>query len=134
MLTHRFPTNGKEITLSGDQMWFIRSSLGLSQAEMAARLAVTQPSVFRLERRGPTTGPEVILIDSMAKTWGISVPDDPINREDPDVVSAVNANLERIKQGAAAADDVRGILGSGTTLTYAAEWPDYAAHRAINSR
>lgn len=97
MLMHRLPKNGNEIRLSGDQIWFIRCSLGLSQADMAKRLAVSQPSVLRLERRGVSTGPDVILVASMAKTWGINVPEDPIDRECPSVLAAVNANLDRLK-------------------------------------
>lgn len=96
MLIYKFPKNGREITLSGDQIWFIRNSLGLSQAEMATRLAVTQPTVYRMEQRDSAAGPEVMLIDSMAKAWDIQVPSDPIDRDDPETARAVEANRQRL--------------------------------------
>lgn len=130
MLSHKLPANGKEITLSGDQIWFIRSSLGLSQADLAARLAVSQPSIFRFEKREQNVGPEIILLDSIAKALGIVLPYDPIDREDPMTTAAISANLERVKQQADQPEDGRGIFDSGTKLTYATDWPGFVVHHS----
>jgi hypothetical protein len=95
---------------------------------------VSQPSVFRFEKREQNIGPEVILIDSIAKTWGISVPVGPFDRDDPEITGAVTANLERMKQNAAAGDSVRGIFDGGTKLSYATEWPDFVVQHPGASR
>jgi DNA-binding transcriptional regulator YiaG len=81
---------GKDIKLTGDQVKFIRSMLGESQAVFAARLAVSQPVVFRLERKQSEeiTGPEIILISQIAEENGIVVPAQPIRRELADEVAA----------------------------------------------
>ncbi|WP_370194408.1 MULTISPECIES: helix-turn-helix domain-containing protein [Aurantimonas] len=81
---------GKDIKLTGDQVKFIRNMLGESQAVFAARLAVSQPVVFRLERKQAEeiTGPEIILISQIADENGIVVPDQPIRRDVTDEVAA----------------------------------------------
>jgi transcriptional regulator with XRE-family HTH domain len=66
---------GKRVTLTGNQVKAIRAVMGLSQAALAAKLAVTQPVIFRIERRGDETltGPEIILIDQIARQAGVDV-------------------------------------------------------------
>lgn len=79
MQTLEIPTNGIEVKLSGDQVRFIRTVLNESQAKFARRLAVSQPVVYRIESKGPEicTGPEIILIDMLARQYQITVPAEP---------------------------------------------------------
>lgn len=67
---------GTAVKLTGDQVKYVRARLGLSQAALAERLAVSQPVIFRLERKAGEvlTGPEIILIAQIAAEAGIAVP------------------------------------------------------------
>lgn len=63
--------------LTGDQVKFIRTVLGESQAKFAKRIDVSSATVFRIENKKEElcSGPEIILIDQIAKRYGITVPD-----------------------------------------------------------
>ena len=67
--------------LTGNQVKFIRTVLGESQAKFGKRLAISSASVFRLEAKGDAecVGPEIILIDQLVKRYGITVPDRVMN-------------------------------------------------------
>ncbi|EUB97248.1 hypothetical protein PMI07_000824 [Rhizobium sp. CF080] len=81
--------NGYEAKLTGDQVRFIRTMLGESQATFAMRFAVQQPVIFRLEKkRTVEQGPIIILIDMLAKQFSIEVPEKPIRRPDPEPAAA----------------------------------------------
>lgn len=75
--------NGSEIKLTGDQVKFIRTMVGETQGDFARRFAVSQVTIGRIESKGheTNTGPEIILIDSFAKKYGIFVPDAPVSRD-----------------------------------------------------
>ncbi|MEM7300681.1 MAG: hypothetical protein AAF468_06320 [Pseudomonadota bacterium] len=72
--------------LSGLQVLYIRTNLpaeggsfgkrGWSQATLAKHLCVSQPVIFRMEKKGPelNRGPETILIAQLAEKHGIVVP------------------------------------------------------------
>ena len=79
MSTLEVPTDGDEVQLSGDQVNYIRSHLKESQRQFAKRLAVSQPLIARLERTGSAlqSGPEIILINMLARQNGIEVPSNP---------------------------------------------------------
>lgn len=68
--------NGKEIKLTGNQVKHIREKLGESQKAFSDRIAVTQPVIHRLEKKGDEelTGPEIILISQIAENNNISLP------------------------------------------------------------
>lgn len=68
--------NGYDTKLTGNQVKHIREKLGESQKTFADRLAVTQPVIHRLEKKGDEkiTGPEIILISKVAAENGISLP------------------------------------------------------------
>lgn len=84
-------TDGTEVTLTGDQVKFIRTAMGESQEKFAKRFSVSQPVIHRIERKGPQpcSGPEIILISMLARQYRIYVPDHPIRR--PEEVGAQTA-------------------------------------------
>lgn len=89
MNNHDTVADGYSIRLTGDHVWFIRASLGESQAQLAKRLAVTQPVIHRMERKGPQeiTGPEIIILNTLAKQYGIDVPAHPDRSVTPPLIS-----------------------------------------------
>ncbi|MCE7028441.1 helix-turn-helix domain-containing protein [Jiella avicenniae] len=64
---------GSEVSMTGKQVKAVRTALGESQAKFAARLAVSQPVIHRLEKRGGEVlrGPEIILIHQIAVEHGL---------------------------------------------------------------
>lgn len=82
MLTNRITSDGFEAKLTGDQVKFIRMVIGESQAKFAKRFALSSASICRLESKGYEicTGPDIILIDMLARQYAITVPDQPIRR------------------------------------------------------
>lgn len=68
--------SGKDTKLTGNQVKQIREHLNESQAKFADRLAVTQPVIHRIEKKGDEelTGPEIILIKQIGEQNGISFP------------------------------------------------------------
>jgi len=62
--------------LTGNQIKCIRLLLSESQFVFAARIAVSQPSIHRLEKKGdePLTGPDVMLIQQIAEGRGLEIP------------------------------------------------------------
>lgn len=74
--------NGYAAKLTGDQVRFIRMTLGESQATFAMRFAVQQPVIFRMEKKREEVqqGPLIILINMLAKQFAIEVPEQPIRR------------------------------------------------------
>lgn len=70
------PDNGFDVSLTGQQVKFIRKALGDTQKSFAVRLGVSQTSVFRMEdsKDKPLSGPEVVLISLIAKKHKIDVP------------------------------------------------------------
>lgn len=81
--------DGFQVKLTGDQVKFIRTVMGESQAKFAKRFAVSSGTIWRLEdkKSEECTGPEVILIDQLAKQYSIAVPDVPIRRPDSQAAS-----------------------------------------------
>ncbi|CCF19101.1 protein of unknown function [Pseudorhizobium banfieldiae] len=80
------PVNdGFQVKLTGDQVKFIRNVLGESQAKFAKRFAISSATMWRIEDKGPEecTGPEIILIDQLAKRYSMPVPDVLMRRPDP---------------------------------------------------
>ncbi|KAB2846556.1 MAG: helix-turn-helix transcriptional regulator [Hyphomicrobiaceae bacterium] len=67
--------SGRTVKLSGNQIKAIRLAIGDSQAALAERIAVSQPAIFRLERKGSqfVSGPEVILIRQIAEQHRIDI-------------------------------------------------------------
>lgn len=63
--------------LTGDQVRFIRTVLGESQAKFAKRFAISAASVFRIEAKGEEemTSPEIILISQLAARYNINIPE-----------------------------------------------------------
>lgn len=73
--------DGYSVRLTGDQVRFIRSVLNESQEAFGKRFAVTQPIIYRLEKkRDPQTGPLIILINALAKQYAIQVPEEVIRK------------------------------------------------------
>lgn len=68
--------NGFDVSLTGQQVKFIRKALGDTQKSFAVRLGVSQTSVFRMEdsKHNNLRGPEVVLISLIAKKHKIDVP------------------------------------------------------------
>lgn len=83
-------TDGTQVTLTGDQVKFIRTAMGESQEKFAKRFSVSQPVIHRIERKEAQacTGPEIILISILAKQYCIFVPDQTIRRPGDDGASA----------------------------------------------
>ncbi len=52
----------------------MRQDAGLNQAELAARLGVTQPRVARLERAGPGRGPSYAMVRRVAVVCDFELP------------------------------------------------------------
>ena len=69
--------SGRETKLTGDDVKRIRDALGESQKVFADRIAVTQPVIHRIEKKGSEvlTGPEIILIRQIADENGVTLPD-----------------------------------------------------------
>lgn len=67
--------DARDVRLTGDQVKAIRVALGESQAAFGARIAVSQPAIFRLEQKGAeaVSGPDVILIRQIADANGITL-------------------------------------------------------------
>ncbi|RBO90459.1 hypothetical protein DFR47_11320 [Pseudochrobactrum asaccharolyticum] len=63
--------------LTGNQVRFIRTILGESQAKFAKRFAISAASVFRIEAKGDDemTSPEIILIHQLAVRYNIAIPE-----------------------------------------------------------
>ena len=76
--------DGFQVKLTGDQVKFIRTVMGESQAKFAKRFVISSATMWRIEDKGPEdcSGPEIILIDQLAKQYAIAVPDVPIRRPD----------------------------------------------------
>lgn len=75
--------DGFSVKLTGNQIRFIRTVLGESQRAFARRIAVSQPIIYRLEKHGAQecSGPEVMLIDAIAKHFKVHVPDVPFVKD-----------------------------------------------------
>ena len=81
--------DGYSVRLTGYQVRFIRSVLNESQEAFGKRFAVTQPIIYRLEKkREPQTGPLIILIDALAKQYAIQVPEEAIRKSSAPVAAA----------------------------------------------
>lgn len=70
------PDNGYDVSLTGQQVRFIRKAIGDTQVAFARRIGVSQSSVCRLEEVGPKpmSGPDVILVALIAQLHKIEVP------------------------------------------------------------
>lgn len=80
--------DGTSFLLTGDQVKFIRTVMGESQAEFGRRIAVSGASVHRLEMKQneASTGPSIILISMIAEAYSIAVPEHVLRR--PEVQAA----------------------------------------------
>jgi predicted transcriptional regulator len=67
----------KDISLTGNNVKSIRLALGESQKDFADRIAVTQPVIHRIEKKGDErlSGPEIILISQIARENNIKLLD-----------------------------------------------------------
>ena len=77
MDTRCISSDGFNAKLTGNQVKFIRMVIGESQAKFAKRFAMSSASIFRLEAKGDVvcTGPDIILIEALAKQFSITVPE-----------------------------------------------------------
>lgn len=81
------------ITLTGNQLWYIRQTLGMTQGQFAEVLDVNQVRVFRFEQRmeadlaSPDPNDPLIKAIAKAEESGIAIPD-------PEVANAARIKFE----------------------------------------
>ena len=70
-------SDGAAVSLSGHQVKYIRIFMGESQDVFSRRFAVSKQTVSRLEAKGNELcrGPEIILIDQLARQNGVTIPE-----------------------------------------------------------
>lgn len=83
MSTVNFPASGSEVSLTGDQVKYIRLRLDDTQEQFAERFAVSHMVIGRLERSKDEahSGPLVILMKLLAEHSGFDVPEIPFPRK-----------------------------------------------------